>query len=200
MRFDGTSSVNPEDGAMTYTWEFSDGAVVAGAVVDHAFPDNGTYTVKLTVNNGAAASTTRSILVDNSAQVLTVGTLDPVLLNSIVPLRLSVNDVRADSGNTLQYSIDWNDGSAVQAVTWTSARTVNHVFLRTGTFFVKSQVTDKDGGLSRIVSTRVIVNAAELKDQILTIEGTEITDTIVIRHRAVAELCKLISRLPARVC
>jgi len=52
--FDGSESINPlEDSELDFSWDFDDGSrVEKGGEVVHTFENAGTYTVRLTVNNG----------------------------------------------------------------------------------------------------------------------------------------------------
>ena len=62
IAFDGSTSSDPEGAALTYDWDFGDGSPHGiDATPVHAFPDNGSYTVTLTVSDGTlshSASTT----------------------------------------------------------------------------------------------------------------------------------------------
>ncbi len=61
--FDGTASTDPENGPLTYDWNFGDGtAHGAGATTTHTYATGGDRAVTLTVtdNKGASASTTRT--------------------------------------------------------------------------------------------------------------------------------------------
>ena len=53
----GTSS-DPEAGALTYAWDFGDGATGTGVTASHTYASAGTYTVALTVtDNGGLTDT-----------------------------------------------------------------------------------------------------------------------------------------------
>jgi len=53
--FDGTGSSDPDGDALTYLWRFNDGDHGLGATIMHAYAVGGTYTVSLTVTDGAGA-------------------------------------------------------------------------------------------------------------------------------------------------
>jgi hypothetical protein len=63
--FDGTGSFDPEGQPLTYLWDFGDGATGTGPTPSHIYPNPGTYTVSLVVNDGGASSKpdTTSVLV-----------------------------------------------------------------------------------------------------------------------------------------
>ncbi|TDU87109.1 PKD repeat protein [Kribbella voronezhensis] len=67
---DGSASQDP-DGTLTgYAWDFGDSATGSGVTASHTYAAAGTYTVSLTVtdNDGATASTTRSVAVVDPAR------------------------------------------------------------------------------------------------------------------------------------
>ena len=63
-RFDGSSSADPNEDVLTYSWDFGDGSRGSGVTATHIYAAAGTYEVTLTVNDGSAEATSRG-----SAQV-----------------------------------------------------------------------------------------------------------------------------------
>ena len=65
VAFDGSGSSDPNDDALTYAWDFGDGAMGGGVAPSHTFAATGTYEVTLVVNDGeldsAATTTTAAI-------------------------------------------------------------------------------------------------------------------------------------------
>lgn len=76
VSFSGLSSHDSDGTIVNYAWEFGDGGVATGALVNHLYENPGAYTVKLTVtdNQGAANTKTQSILIqqDTVAPQLTI--------------------------------------------------------------------------------------------------------------------------------
>lgn len=68
IAFDGSASSDPENAALTYTWNFGDGSpTVTGATVNHTFTATGVLNVTLTVADpeGVQHSLTQSVTVYN---------------------------------------------------------------------------------------------------------------------------------------
>ena len=57
LTFDGTTSNDPDNDELTYSWDFGDGTLGSGSTVSHCYPAAGTYTVSLTVNDGLSSDT-----------------------------------------------------------------------------------------------------------------------------------------------
>ncbi len=67
IRFDGGASSDPDGDALTYAWDFGDGAAGTGATPEHSYMAAGVYEVSLIVSDGqleSAAATTRVEVVD----------------------------------------------------------------------------------------------------------------------------------------
>ncbi len=58
MTADATGSLDPEGLALTFRWDFGDGATAEGAVVSHAYDEEGAYTLTLVVRDVAGAEAT----------------------------------------------------------------------------------------------------------------------------------------------
>lgn len=56
--FDGSRSTDPDGDPLTYAWDYGDGTSGDGAFAPHAYGDNGTYYVRLTVVDPASLSDT----------------------------------------------------------------------------------------------------------------------------------------------
>jgi PKD repeat protein len=71
-KFNATPSYDPDgppNSITSYSWSFSDGTTATGAVVNHTFPANGTYTATLTVKdvNGTLGSLKKAKIVGGVA-------------------------------------------------------------------------------------------------------------------------------------
>ena len=52
ITFDGSASADPNGDALTYSWDFGDGATGTGIAPTHSYAADGTYTVSLVVKDG----------------------------------------------------------------------------------------------------------------------------------------------------
>jgi PKD repeat protein len=65
VAFDASASTDPDGDPLSYAWDFGDGATGAGVTAQHAFAAAGTYTVRLTVDDGrgGVATAARNVTV-----------------------------------------------------------------------------------------------------------------------------------------
>lgn len=75
VNFDGSESVDPDGGILSYAWDFGDGADASGPLASHTFTQPGTYQILLTVTDsqGRISTDTATITVNPP-----VGTAPPV--------------------------------------------------------------------------------------------------------------------------
>jgi PKD repeat protein len=104
----GTSfSINPAPGA-TYTWDFGDGTTAIGPSVAHSFPESGTYTVSLIVDNGTPCDVLYPVY-----QVVHVEGGTPYFEVSIDPCPPNaVTFTDTSSVNTVSWAWDFGDGTS----------------------------------------------------------------------------------------
>ncbi|MCG8698448.1 MAG: glycoside hydrolase family 9 protein [Bacteroidales bacterium] len=76
VSFDGSTSVNPRGGLLTYAWDFGDGVTATGAKVQHTYTSINTFIATLTVTNSQNESdeASVSISVEDTVAVCDFGT------------------------------------------------------------------------------------------------------------------------------
>src|SRR5439155_205708 len=143
-------NINP---GSTYTLNatFGDGTTGTGVRPAHAYPDNGSYTVTLTVTDARGAASTPSsttATIANAAPVVFTGANQTATTGSPFTLSATFSDPGGNDG-PWAYSIDWGDGSAAtlgSATSQTSPISATHTYAAPGTNTIRVTVTDKDGG------------------------------------------------------
>jgi PKD repeat protein len=152
ISFNASESEDSDGSIVSYHWDFGDGANGTGAVVEHAYADDGTFTVTLTVedDDGATDSTTADKTVLNrppvanfteSAETAYVGE----------PISFNASDSYDPDGSIASYFWDFGDGSNA------TGATVDHVYETNGTFTVTLNVTDDDGASNSSASIKTIL-------------------------------------------
>ncbi|TPW17945.1 MAG: PDK repeat-containing protein, partial [bacterium] len=149
------------------TVDWGDGAtepaVISSKTVQgqHAFGDNGAYTVTVTVADDDGGISARSF-------TATVSNVSPSLAaladqNAAEGLPVSLQGATfTDSGilDTHTASVDWGDGTTEAAVVSSKAVLAQHAYGDNGAYTVLVTVTDDDGGTSARSFTATVSNAA----------------------------------------
>ncbi|MHA7629366.1 Ig-like domain-containing protein [Corallococcus sp. M7] len=141
-----TTAADANGDALTFTWDFGDGASSEEASPLHVYANEGTYEAVLTVTDGI--DTVRR------SWVLEVRNAAPVLVPVEAPARadegeaLTFHAQARDSGeqDTLTFTWDFGDGSAPA-----SGPEAPHTYADSGLYTVKVTVTDDAGAFSQEV-------------------------------------------------
>jgi PKD repeat protein len=161
LTLDAAGSSDPENGQLTYAWNFGDGTTGTGRSPSKVYADNGTYTITLVVADpaGASHSATTTATVSNVAPRATL-TAPPVPVNEGSTFTLAL-DAAADAAGdlpSLQFAFDCGGGSGFGpfgAASATSCATVSN-----GTRAARAAVRDKDGATSEYSASVQVVNVA----------------------------------------
>jgi PKD repeat protein len=159
VAFDGSGSAAADGGALTYAWDFGDGATSTKASPAHVYADNGTYTVTLAVTDagGSTASATTIAEIANVAPSITALELPatPVSVGTAVAATASFSD--PGSADTHSAQIDWGDGSVSPAVVAGGSASATRTYAAAGVYTVVAQVGDDDGGTQQATFQYVVV-------------------------------------------
>ena len=167
--FDGSGSADPDGSIVSYVWEFGDGEIGSGAVVEHTYASEGSYDVSLTVtdDDGESHVVTKTVM----AQVANQG---PVAAFTWEADGLGVSFDGSGSadpdGSVASYVWEFGDGETGTGVS------PAHTFASGGTYAVQLTVTDDDGEPD-VVSQNITVvaaNQAPIADFAATADGLDL--------------------------
>ncbi len=141
-------------GPFTYRWNFGDGTGGAtGSPASHAYRDNGTYPVTLTVTDAVSrtAQATALATIYNVAPAVNAGGPYSGVVGSPTAFAGTAKDPSSvDTSAGLGYSWDFGDG------TGGTGGSLSHVYSAAGVYTVRLRVTDKDGGSGSATSTTTV--------------------------------------------
>ena len=161
LTFDASGSSDPDDGALTYFWNFGDCSGGTGVSPSHTYADNGSYEVTLTVKDplGAAGSKTKTVPIDNVAPVVNGLTASSGTVSGETVFATAVFSDAGVNDGPWTYVFDWGAGDTREAVAaaQTSAVRSSRFFLNAGTYTVTFAVTDKDHATSAVRTTSFTV-------------------------------------------
>lgn len=155
IAFDGSGSSDPDGDPVTYAWDFGDGATGTGASPTHAYADEGSYPVTLTVSDGSLThGATLNAVVSNAPPSVDAGTDAHGTSGVSVSLSGTFSDAGLGDG-PWAYSIDWGDGSpsTTGSAANQGAISRSHTYVAPGVYPVTLQITDVDGGTSHDAMT-----------------------------------------------
>jgi len=168
VSFDGTASIDPDGGPLSYSWDFGDGNSGSGATPSHTYADNGDFTATLTVTDdeGApSASASATVTISNVAPIPSADPDPTVDLGVELVFSVGFSDPGVNDASW-NWDIDWGDGSAhsTGAATIQGDFTAAHTYTSAGDHTLTFQVTDKDSGLGSLTRTVTVQNQAPTAD------------------------------------
>jgi PKD repeat protein len=153
ITFSATESYDPDGTIVAYSWDFGDGTTATGITVFHAYADNSSYVVTLTVtdNNGATDSTNATKTVMNRQPVALFTETDETV-NTDETISFNASDSYDPDGTIVSYSWNFGDGTTVTGIS------VQHAYSQDGTYTVSLTVTDDDGATDTTNATKTVLN------------------------------------------
>lgn len=140
---DASSSVDPDGGALTYTFDPGDGATPvtqAGATLAHTYATPGTYTARVTVTDPRSATATAQ------AGVTAAGPQPPIAVGTAIPssgqapLAVAFDASASNDPDGTVAAYHWAFGDGGQATT----ATANHTYTTAGDYTATLTVTDDE--------------------------------------------------------
>ena len=154
--FDGTGSADVDGTIASYAWDFGDTKTGTGSKPKHTYASAGTYTVKLTVNDNAGGTGTKS-----GSVTIAAANQSPtaVFTSSSDDLAASFDASGSTDPDGTIASYAWDFGDTK---TGTGSKP-NHTYASAGTYTVKLTITDDDAA-SDTVSHDVTITGPLAKD------------------------------------
>jgi PKD repeat protein len=172
--FDASGSHDPDGTIVSYLWDFGDGNTATGVTVSHAYVDNGSYVVNLTVtdNDGATASAHATKTVMNRPPVASF-TESAHTVDTGESIDFDASGSYDPDGTIVSYSWDFGDGDTATGIT------ASHSYATSGTYTVILTVTDDDGATDSVTATKTVRNrgpAASFTESAHTVDTGESID------------------------
>ncbi|MCD6411652.1 MAG: PKD domain-containing protein, partial [Thermoplasmata archaeon] len=150
VTFDATSSYDPDNDPLTYTWNFGDGTTASGEKVTHAYAEPGIYKVTLEVSDGKGGKDTAYKFITIKALRENQPPSKPVISGSTTGhknVSYTYTFSSADPDNdSLQYFIDWGDGNQEVTEFVPSGESISreHKWLQPGIYNIKIKAFDNE--------------------------------------------------------
>jgi PKD repeat protein len=140
--------------ALTYTWNFGDGASAAGSLTPtHTYAADGTYTATLTVTDAAGfrSQANVQVTVNNVAPTPHVGGPYAGITGAPIAFAATATDPgAADTAAGFTYTWDFGDGNTG------SGPTPSHSYVTAGSYKVTVTATDQDGAHSSVTTSAAV--------------------------------------------
>jgi len=153
VAFNASTSYDLDGNIVSYFWAFGDGTNATGVVTSHAYVENGTYTVTLTVtdNDGATGSTSAAKTILNRSPVASFAS------SPSTPYTGDIVTFNASASYDLDGSIVsyfWNFGDGTNATGMVTA----HAYAENGNYVATLTITDNDGSTASTSATKTVLD------------------------------------------
>ena len=155
VSFNATASDDPDGTIVEYEWDFGDGtnATLVTATVDHAYADNGTYTVVLSVTDdgGLSNATSMNVTVLNRPPIV-IFTESTEIVYTGEAITFNASDSYDSDGSIVSYFWDFGDETNATGVT------TEHSYPLEGDYTVTLTVTDDDDATNSTSASKTVLN------------------------------------------
>jgi len=145
IHFDASGSYDPDGTIVSYSWDFGDGNTATGIEVDHAYEDDGVYTVTLTViddeDAAGSATATKTVLNQPPLPLFTMNGFTNETFNIPINSSVAFDGSASYDPDGIITTYYWDFGDDTNATGSAS----DHTYTSAGTFYVTLTVTDDDG-------------------------------------------------------
>ena len=142
--------------AVSFSWDFGDGAKSTEKNPAHTYAEPGIYTVKMTATAGSGSDTetkTDYITVGTTVASVPVAAFEADVTSGQAPLTVQFTDTSTNSPQ----SWSWNFGDG----TSTLAQNPKHIYSEPGTYTVTLEVTNSDGSDTEIKTGYISITSAQ---------------------------------------
>lgn len=113
MKFDASTSSDPDGDTITYNWNFGDGNTASGIEVRHTYAAEGTYTVVLTVNDGKEEDKESSVIEVMKDGIPSQCGFNTPIANALSSVNSTYNHIFVlgngpDLSSITDFTINWN--------------------------------------------------------------------------------------------
>ena len=150
---------------LEYTWDMGDGNSIEDDSVRYGYPDDGVYTISVSVSDGQATTTKEfELIVENVAPTLNVMYDEMVDEGTEVSFASQVDDVSTD-----EVKVTWSfpDGSMMEG------NFAQYTFTDNGEYLVTVTAEDEDGGMTQQMLMLTVNNVAPQFTQFMMPSGGE---------------------------
>ncbi|MBT7817688.1 MAG: PKD domain-containing protein, partial [Polaribacter sp.] len=154
---DGSNSIDPEGGALSYSWDMGDGTIEANtAVISHTYASSGTYSVNLVVTDSAGGNSGPLIKVFEviKPNILPIADIFCESLN-LKELTCNPRFSQDSDGTIVSYVYTFDDGTVISN---SDGSPVTHLFSTAGVHNVGITVTDNDGGAASATANYTLLD------------------------------------------
>lgn len=203
VTFDGSNSVAQDGTINSYDWDFGDGNVASGSIVEHTYLNQGNFEVTLTVtdNGGTSDIATVMINVNDPDNIVPTANFNADPTSGLVPLAVNFDGSASTDPDGTIARFDWNFGDGT--FDSDSGALVDHTYTSVGTYTATLSVIDNDGGISNAASLIIEVMVEGMTVTSATpgqlIRGTTTNLTLRGSGFQVGVNGKLVQRLGARI-
>ncbi|MCZ2808295.1 MAG: PKD domain-containing protein, partial [Candidatus Bathyarchaeota archaeon] len=158
IHFDASDSNDPDGTIVSYSWDFGDGNTATGVEADHAYEDDGVYTVTLTVidDDDATGSATATKNVLNRPPIASF-TENATIVSKDEAIHFDASESHDPDGTIVNYLWDFGDGNTTTGVT------SDHAYSEDGNYTVTLTVTDDDGASASLVAAKIVETETEIE-------------------------------------
>ena len=168
VQFDGSASSDPENGFLSYRWDFGDGTIGGLVSPTHSYNRCGTYNVSLTVSDNVtltnSASTTATIASSGvDLPVAHAGGGAPRLYDGQVGTNVPFDGSGSFDPDCNIVTYSWNFGDGTSG----TGMSPLHSYTAAGDYVVTLTVTDNDGLQAIDVATVSVIDTGPLNGEAL---------------------------------